>query len=183
MTTTITLWGQPASNTVHSCKSVCKKVIPFSFNPYTSLHFLLIWTVGAERDKWRWWLQDLSSNEKHHLVMFKHNSHTITSQKEQKNHSNAWIAVSLINQYNYTEYKPKIQHKKREKKSNMKRRECQLYFVIFGESSKAEIKVCAFQTYCLFWCLIFYHNTLQFIGKAVWFQVPFCLVFLLITAM
>lgn len=36
----------------------------------------------------------------------KHNSYTITSQKEQKKkyQNNEWIAVSLINQYNCTEY-------------------------------------------------------------------------------
>lgn len=31
----------------------------------------------------------------------------------------------------------------------MRKRECQLYFALFGESSKADIKAYALQTYCL----------------------------------
>lgn len=85
--------------------------------------------------------------------------------KGKKYQNNVWITVSLINQYNYTEYKSSIKKKKRGKKSSMKKRNCQLYFVIFGESSKPEISLCP-SNILSFWCLIFYHNTLQ-LGKSL----------------
>lgn len=72
-------------------------------------------------------------------------------------------------------YRIQIQHKKKKrgKKSSMKKRNCQLYFVIFGESSKPEISLCP-SNILSFWCLIFYHNTLQ-LGKLFGFKHPFAL--------
>lgn len=63
----------------------------------------------------------------------------------------------------------------------MKKRECQLYFAIFGESLKAEIKAYALQICCL--SCVYFFVTIEYnsLGK-LWFQAPFSLVLLLITA-